>query len=471
MSCIMMKKIITPFLLFAVFIAQGQFTGKPIYNIRVERADTLLGNIEVELFPNIAPLHVANWDSIVNAGGYDSTAFHRVVPGFVIQGGDPNSVNGPVSTWGQGDPNQATVDAEFSEVPHARGILSAARSTDINSASSQFFICHQNAFSLDNNYSVYGNTISGMDIVDIIVNAPTASGTERPEEKIYMIVTRTGSNDSVPDAPTLISPADAATGTSSNTSFSWSSIQQAHLYLFEIATDANFNNIVFSKETKNTSATYNQLADGYTTHYWRVRANNGGHYSVGGEERTFESGIGTPTLILPEDAAETGTKPFLDWSDVNGSSTYRLLVSTSASFGNPNLIIIDTIVNGSEYKFQTDIAMNFSHYWKVAAMNDAEELGDYAPKRYFRATQVSNLENEIIHDSYSIYPNPFKDHVVLEAKEEGIIILADIQGKEVYRNKVVVGANTLDLSLLKSGLYLYSIHFLNTHNQGKLNKN
>src|SRR5438128_7898727 len=107
--------------------AQVTFTGKPQYQIEVHRADTVMGKIIVEMFPAIAPNSVRNWDSLVSIHFYDSTAFHRVIPGFMIQGGDPNSRSGPRSTWGYGDPDQATVDAEFSAVSHLRGILSAAR--------------------------------------------------------------------------------------------------------------------------------------------------------------------------------------------------------------------------------------------------------------------------------------------------------------------------------------------------------
>lgn len=467
----MMKHLIFFATAFSAFFAQAQFTGKPIYNIRVERADTLLGNIEVELFPNIAPLHAANWDSIVTAGGYDSSAFHRVVPGFVIQGGDPNSISGPTNTWGQGDPNQANVDAEFSEVPHARGILSAARSNDINSASSQFFLCHQDAFTLDNNYTVYGNTISGMNIVDIIVNVPTASGTERPEEKVYMIVTKIGSNDSIPDSPSLIAPTDAVTGTTSNTTFSWSSVSQAHLYLFEIATDVNFSNIIFSKETKNTSAKYIELADGYTTHYWRVRANNGGNYSTSGDVRTFESGIGTTTLLLPEDGSDTGSKPYLDWSDVDQISEYHLLVSTSSSFGNPNSTIMDTVVGVSFFKFSDDLLLNFTHYWKVTALDSDGNMGDYTYRNSFRATELTGVNNEI-DQMLNIYPNPFKSLLTIVSEIEGDMLIIDLQGKLLAKHPIYIGDNNINLSSLKNGLYYYSIeNSKGNSKKGKMSKN
>src|SRR6185369_17262738 len=120
----------------------GIYTGKPQYKIHTTRAGIPLGDIFIELYPTLAPHHVRNFDSLVSYSFYDTTAFHRVVPGFVIQGGDPNSRHGAPSTWGYGQPGQPTVNAEFSNfLKHKKGVLSAARSTNINSATSQFFIC------------------------------------------------------------------------------------------------------------------------------------------------------------------------------------------------------------------------------------------------------------------------------------------------------------------------------------------
>mgnify|MGYP001794821952 CR=1 FL=1 len=134
----MTKNILLTILLFAFtilgFSQSRTFTGKPIYQILTKRAGVYLGTTNVELFPNIAPLAVRNFDSLVSVSFFDSTAFHRVIPGFMIQGGDPNSKHGPKSTWGLGDTTQPNVNAEFSAAKHLRGILSAARDTAINSA-------------------------------------------------------------------------------------------------------------------------------------------------------------------------------------------------------------------------------------------------------------------------------------------------------------------------------------------------
>jgi len=130
------------------------------------------GDIVLEFYPKVAPLHVANFKKLAKAGFYDGTTFHRVVPGFVIQGGDPNSKDGDPANDGTGGPGYS-VKAEFSDLPHEKGILSMARSSDPNSAGSQFFIVLARAHHLDNKpgkpgYTVFGNVIKGLDIVDAI---------------------------------------------------------------------------------------------------------------------------------------------------------------------------------------------------------------------------------------------------------------------------------------------------------------
>jgi peptidyl-prolyl cis-trans isomerase B (cyclophilin B) len=135
--------------------------------------ETDFGKIVFELLPDVAPKHVANFKKLASSGFYNGTAFHRVIPGFMIQGGDPNSKGNDRSTWGMGQPGQATVPAEFSKLSHKRGIVSAARrGDDINSATSQFFICVADAPHLDGQYSIFGRVIQGMDVVDKIVNVP-----------------------------------------------------------------------------------------------------------------------------------------------------------------------------------------------------------------------------------------------------------------------------------------------------------
>jgi cyclophilin family peptidyl-prolyl cis-trans isomerase len=165
-------------------------SNNPHYVISVTQGDQKLGDILIEIYADVAPKHAHNFDSLVAAKFYDGTAFHRVIPGFMIQGGDPNSKNGPVNTWGYGDPSQTKVPAEFSQtLQHKRGILSAARSQDPNSASSQFFICVADCPSLDKQYSIFGKVLSGMDVADKIVNSPR-DARDNPNTKIEMKIVK-----------------------------------------------------------------------------------------------------------------------------------------------------------------------------------------------------------------------------------------------------------------------------------------
>jgi peptidyl-prolyl cis-trans isomerase B (cyclophilin B) len=120
---------------------------------------TNLGNIVIEFFPNDAPNHVANFIKLTESGFYDGTIFHRIIPGFMIQGGDPNTKNGDESTWGIGGPGYS-INAEFNTIKHNRGIVSMARSQDPNSAGSQFFIVHKDSTFLDNQYTVFGRIVT-----------------------------------------------------------------------------------------------------------------------------------------------------------------------------------------------------------------------------------------------------------------------------------------------------------------------
>jgi peptidyl-prolyl cis-trans isomerase B (cyclophilin B) len=120
---------------------------------------TNLGNIVIELFPNDAPNHVNNFLNLIENGFYDGTIFHRIIPGFMIQGGDPNTKGGDQSTWGTGGPNDF-VNAEFNTIKHNRGIVSMARAQDPNSAGSQFFIVHKDSNFLDQQYTVFGRIVT-----------------------------------------------------------------------------------------------------------------------------------------------------------------------------------------------------------------------------------------------------------------------------------------------------------------------
>ena len=148
--------------------------------------ETKLGNIELRFFPDVAPNHVQNFIDLAKKGFYDGTTFHRVIPGFMIQGGDPNTKNSDRSKHGQGGPGY-TVKAEFNKKLHKRGTLSMARSQDPDSAGSQFFICVADAPSLNGKYSVFGEVASGMDVADKIVSQ-ARDRMDNPAERIEMKV-------------------------------------------------------------------------------------------------------------------------------------------------------------------------------------------------------------------------------------------------------------------------------------------
>jgi peptidyl-prolyl cis-trans isomerase B (cyclophilin B) len=148
--------------------------------------ETKFGNIEIRFFPDVAPKHVNNFIELAKKGFYDGTIFHRVIPGFMIQGGDPNTKSPDKSTHGMGGPGY-TVKAEFNEKPHKRGTVSMARSGHPDSAGSQFFICVADAPFLNKQYTVFGEVVSGMEVADKIVSQPR-DPKDNPNERIEMKV-------------------------------------------------------------------------------------------------------------------------------------------------------------------------------------------------------------------------------------------------------------------------------------------
>jgi len=150
--------------------------------------ETKFGEIELELLADKAPGHVKNFTDLAKKGFYDGTTFHRVIPGFMIQGGDPNTkdVNASRGQHGTGGPGY-TIKAEFNDTAHKRGVLSMARSTDPNSAGSQFFICVGDSGFLDKQYSAFGRVVRGMEVADQIVSAGR-DAKDNPKERIDMKV-------------------------------------------------------------------------------------------------------------------------------------------------------------------------------------------------------------------------------------------------------------------------------------------
>ena len=146
--------------------------------------NTKFGEMEIEFFQDKAPNHVANFIKLAKSGFYNGTIFHRVIPGFMIQGGDPNTRDaaGSRSRHGTGGPGY-NIKAEFNDTAHKRGVLSMARASDPNSAGCQFFICVADSGFLDRQYSAFGRVVRGMEVADQIVNAPR-DGRDNPKDRV-----------------------------------------------------------------------------------------------------------------------------------------------------------------------------------------------------------------------------------------------------------------------------------------------
>lgn len=189
---------------FLILAAILTFIGVSCMNMtheeRVAVISTKHGDMVVEFYPDVAPMHVESFITLAEEEYFNGTTFHRVIPGFVIQGGDPNSKLDNRALHGTGgragkffglgdenDPNSWLIPAEFNDIPHTKGILSMARTNDPNSASSQFFVCHDNAPFLDKNYTVFGKVIKGLEVIDLIVNSEKDMN-DNPLEKIEMTV-------------------------------------------------------------------------------------------------------------------------------------------------------------------------------------------------------------------------------------------------------------------------------------------
>src|SRR6476619_2284233 len=141
------------------------------------------GEMVAEFWPDVAPKTVENFKKLAKSGFYDGTAFHRVIKGFMIQGGDPLTKDeSKQARWGTGDPGYK-IDAEFNKKSHTKGVLSMARSQDPNSAGSQFFICHGNPSFLDHQYTAFGKLIKGDDVLEKIATTPTHPP-DRPNTKV-----------------------------------------------------------------------------------------------------------------------------------------------------------------------------------------------------------------------------------------------------------------------------------------------
>ena len=147
------------------------------------------GDVKIEMFPDVAPNHVKRITELANNGKYDNVVFHRVIEGFMAQTGDvkfgnSNSESFDIRKAGTGGSEYPDLKAEFSNIPHEKGSLSMARSSDPDSANSQFFICFEQAAFLDRQYTVFGKVIEGMKFIDIIKKGEGSNGSVSDPDKI-----------------------------------------------------------------------------------------------------------------------------------------------------------------------------------------------------------------------------------------------------------------------------------------------
>ena len=171
-----MNKLFLIFSISLLLVSFGNYSFAESFD-KLAVLESNLGTIVIEFFPNDAPNHVDNFIGLTESGFYNGILFHRIIPGFMIQGGDPNTISGDPNTWGQGGPS-TSVDAEFNTIKHNRGIVSMARSADPNSGGSQFFIVHGDSNFLDEQYTVFGRIITdeSFETLDKIASVDTGNG-------------------------------------------------------------------------------------------------------------------------------------------------------------------------------------------------------------------------------------------------------------------------------------------------------
>ena len=182
-----MKKIVYLFIVFYSLLNTNIFAQNNLMILKLT-----YGDVEIELFPDKAPNHVKRFIELANSGKYDGVVFHRVIDGFMAQTGDvkfgnTNSANFNLSLAGTGGSDLPNLKAEFSDISHERGIISAARSADPDSANSQFFICFESAPHLDRQYSAFGKVIKGMEFVDMIKKGDPNTGAVPDPDKIISL--------------------------------------------------------------------------------------------------------------------------------------------------------------------------------------------------------------------------------------------------------------------------------------------
>ncbi len=453
----------------------AQFNGKPLYDVLVRQYPDTFGVYRMELYPTIAPLHCENFDTLAQQGFYDSLAFHRVVPNFVIQGGDPNSRSGPPSTWGQGAPWQNTVPAEFNPLSHSRSTIGAARANDPNSATSQFYVNLANNSNLNGNYTLYGKVISGMNVVDSVEAAPTDAN-DRPLDKIDMFITYVGEDTTSPSmAPSLTAPADSAVDLFGDETFSWTAVNSNDflLYRIEFSKQSDFSSIDYFEnvsKSKTSVKPLDNLEQGFVTYYWRVLTNNGGKMNAS-ETRSFTTYIAAPILKKPLDMSNSVyMNPILEWYSVSGATQYNVVISTLPTLEIPNFNVVDTVTWKTDFA-PAPLNANSTYYWGVSSVKNGVR-GDFSEVRQFTTSNViSNLEGSIPQFEM-IYPNPNSGIFTVKSafSTNALFKIHDINGALIFEKILSIENERIDISKEADGIYFYTIEGKSNTSRGKIMK-
>lgn len=442
-----MKRIIFACLVFLACKASAQ---RPHYEfLAIRGASDTIGKFEVEMYPAIAKEHVRNFDSLVARKFFDSTAFHRVVPGFVIQGGDPNSKSGPRNTWGFGQPWQQNVPAEFNPISHVRGVFSAARDNDINSANSQFFVCVAPALHLDWNYTAYGKVVSGMSVIDNIVTSPRDAA-DNPLQKIEMFVTKLQDDTNrINTIASIIQPLNNAIGISSSYLFKWNAVPGALIYELEFSRQSNFATIDTIIKTAALQASFPTLKLGEQRYYWRLKANDGAYKTVT-SINTFTTGLFAPALVSPSNNSIMPTNTVnLEWQNISAATSYRIIMSTSPAFTPSSIRLDSSGIIGNTIELKNLIASR-KYFWKIASEINGIS-GDFSTAWAFTtgvSTSIEINKNELL----VVYPNPSTGRISFDNNSIYEVEVYDINSK-LLKKLDVINSEIL-IEDLSSGVYI-----------------
>jgi hypothetical protein len=305
-----------------------------------------------------------------------------------------------------------------------------------------------------------------MIVVDDIVNSPVVPGTERPVQKIEMFVTYLGVNDSIPDAPDLISPEDGLEDVMLTQSFQWAPVPSAVLYRFQLSTDSNFAIIEYDDLVGISNYWVGGLQLGFVKYYWRVQANNGGNISSFSEVRSFTTGIDVPILISPPDSAvNVSTSPTFEWTPVIGAVSYTLQISTFGSF--INFVINQPGITSTSYSVN-GLEENKKFYWRVRGATTNYE-GLFSQVFRFTTGSTNSVDENKNLFTYNLgqnYPNPFNPITVIKYQlaKPGFVTISIYNMLGMQIAKLVneeKSAGSYDVSFeangLSSGVYFYKL--------------